>query len=129
MRPAQKLKRARRLRSLQTDVERKLWFEVRDRRLQGFKFRRQAPIGPYIVDFVCVEQWLIVELDGGQHAVVDERRRTAFLEGEGWKILRVWNNEVLENLESVIARIAEALANGPHPSPLPRAGEGEAAAR
>lgn len=110
MRPAQQPKRARRLRSAQTDVERELWFELRNRRLNGFKFRRQAPIGRYIVDFACVEHRLVVELDGGQHATCDESPRTQFLEKSGWHVLRFWNSEVIENLPGVLERIAETLA-------------------
>lgn len=99
MRPAQQPKRARHLRSAQTEVERELWFELRNRRLKGFKFRRQAPIGRYIV-----------ELDGGRHATRDESTRTQFLETSGWHVLRFWNSEVIENLPGVLERIAETLA-------------------
>jgi very-short-patch-repair endonuclease len=121
-------KRARRLRTEQTEVERRLWLELRDRRLLGCKFRRQVPLGPYIVDFVCKERGLVIELDGGQHADdPDDERRTADLEEAGWRVLRFWNNEVSENLEGMLERIAEALREdvSPHPTPLPQAGEGE----
>ncbi len=96
------------LRRQQTDVERKLWFELRDRRLNDSKFRRQAPIGPYVVDFLCLDSRLIIELDGGQHAE-ESAKRQSWLESQGYKILRFWNNQVAENLPGVLAVIAEAL--------------------
>lgn len=113
--------RARRLRHDQTEAERRLWAQLRDRRLNGAKFRRQHPIGHYITDFCCPERGLVVELDGGQHATQAEadRRRTAFLIQQGYRVLRFWDNEVMENMEAVLQRIAEAL-NDPHPNPLPR---------
>jgi adenine-specific DNA-methyltransferase len=94
-----------------TDVERKLWFALRDRRLAGKKFRRQVPIGSYIADFLCLEQKLIVELDGGQHdeQATHDERRTAFLSGEGYRVIRFWNNDVIENFDGVLMTIAEAL--------------------
>jgi very-short-patch-repair endonuclease len=121
--------RAKQLRSDQTDVERRLWFELRDRRLGGYKFRRQVPIGPFIADFACWRAALIIELDGGQHAskVEEDRRRTAWLEQHGWRVLRFWNNEVIENLDGVLLQIVAALEPhaSPHPGPLPHAGEGD----
>jgi len=112
--------RARRLRHDQTEVERKLWAHLRDRRLNSAKFRRQHPIGRFIADFCCPERGLVVELDGGQHAAQAEadRRRTAFLIQHGYRVLRFWDNEVMENIEAVLQRIAEALSD-PHPNPLP----------
>ena len=92
-----------------TDVERTLWFAVRDRRLGGFKFRRQATIGHYVVDFLCVEARLVVELDGGQHSEEKDARRTAFIEAQGYRIIRFWNNEVIESLEVVLEVILAAL--------------------
>src|SRR5256885_16739453 len=93
----------RRLRSHQTDAERKLWFAVRDRRLGAFKFVRQEAIGPFIVDFVCRDKNLIIEVDGGQHAEsARDRRRDAYLVSEGYRVLRVWNNDVLANREGVL---------------------------
>jgi very-short-patch-repair endonuclease len=109
-------------------LERRLWLELRDRRLLGWKFRRQVPIGAYIVDFACKERGLVIELDGRQHAEDrDDSIRTADLEHAGWRLLRFRNNEVSENLEGVLERIAEALREdvSPHPDPLPQAGEGE----
>ena len=96
--------RARHLRRDSTLAERSLWRHVRHRALDGHKFRRQAPVGPYFVDFVCLEQRLIVELDGGQHdeRSDDDRRRTEWLESEGYRVLRFWNADVLRNMEGVL---------------------------
>lgn len=103
---------ARKLRREMTEAERLLWYHLRNRRLAGFKFRRQVPIGPYIVDFLCPEKRVIVEIDGGQHNFPDERardlERTRFLESRGYKVLRFWNNEVLWNLGGVLSVILEA---------------------
>jgi len=93
---------ARRLRRDATDVEQRFWLAVRDRRLGGFKFRRQVTIGPYVADFACVECRLIVELDGGQHGEEADVARTAYLEGLGWRVVRFWNNEVVENFAGVL---------------------------
>ena len=89
--------RARELRRNLTDAERALWQVLRNRQVSGYRFRRQAPIGPYVVDFVCFEIRLVIEVDGGQHierADYDEGR-TAWLEGAGFRVIRFWNNEVL----------------------------------
>ncbi len=111
------LSRAKRLRRDMTDVERRLWGELRADGL-GAKWRRQQPIGRYIVDFVCQSARLVVELDGGQHSVSDaDARRTAWLESAGYRVLRFWNHEVLENIDGVLIRIAEALASAPSPTP------------
>jgi very-short-patch-repair endonuclease len=118
---------ARGLRRRQTDVERRLWARLRDRRLLGAKFARQVPIGAYVVDFCCRELKVIVELDGGQHAVQvrSDASRTAFLESLGYRVLRFWNNDVLGNTDGVLQRIAETLAAArPSPRPSPRRGEG-----
>ena len=116
---------ARFLRENQTDTERKLWQRLRGRQLQRFKFRRQHPIAPYVVDFVRIDRRLVVEYDGGQHAAMVEadRARTKFLNGRGYRVIRFWDNEVLLDIDAVLAAILEAL-NDPHPSPLPHAGEG-----
>jgi very-short-patch-repair endonuclease len=90
------------LRGKRTDAESCFWQAVRNRRVDRFKFRFQHSIGPYVADFACLEAMLIVEIDGGQHNDAVEAARTAFLEGEGFRILRFWNNEVLENLDGVI---------------------------
>ena len=94
--------RARDLRKSSTKAERALWSQLRDRQLDGHKFRRQQPIGPYIVDFFCLERNLVVEVDGGQHAPEVDERRTAFLEGAGYRVLRFWNEEVLESMDGVL---------------------------
>ena len=119
--------RARSLRETPTNAETLLWFHLRDRRMADRKFRRQRPIGPYFADFVCLEAKLIVELDGGQHvdAAAYDENRTRFMQAEGYRVLRFWNNEVLTRTDAVRERILQALQEGsPHPSPLPQAGEG-----
>ncbi|GAA0550618.1 very-short-patch-repair endonuclease [Rhizomicrobium palustre] len=98
-------------------MERKLWQELRSRRFHAFKFRRQQPIGPYIADFVCFDAKLIVELDGGQHGLATneayDAARTAWLEQEGFRVLRFWNSDVIENFESVLGEIALGLGMKP----------------
>src|ERR1700733_8948403 len=90
-------KRARVLRRCPTDAEHRLWYFLRRNQL-GLRFRRQFPIPPYFVDFACTEVRLIIEADGGQHAVPGEHdRRDAFLMLRGWRVLRFWNNEILQN--------------------------------
>ena len=103
--------KARKLRRNSTDVERRLWHRIRDKQIDEFRFRRQRPIGRYIVDFICLEAKLIVELDGGQHATSDEydKSRTAFLESLGYRVVRFWNNEVTENMDGVLQRLHENL--------------------
>jgi adenine-specific DNA-methyltransferase len=112
---------ARALRKNMTYAERCLWNHLRDRQLENYKFRRQKPIGPFIADFVCAKQKLIIEIDGGQHAVNAEadKRRTDYLMHKGWRVLRFWNHDVLKEREAVLIRILGAL-NAPHPGPLPR---------
>jgi len=121
--------RTRTLRKNQTDAERILWNHVRDRRLAGYKFRRQHPIGPFVVDFVCLDQRLIVELDGGQHAlqIEEDRERSVFLESRGYSILRFWNNEVLLNMGGVLQTMLSLLKGIPlTPTLSPKSGgEGE----
>jgi very-short-patch-repair endonuclease len=95
--------------------------------LRVLQVRRQRPIDAYVVDFVCLECSLVVELDGGQHAEqtkARDERRDAVLQRAGYRVLRFWNNEVMENLEGVLMTIDSALRTGPHPTPLPQAGEG-----
>jgi very-short-patch-repair endonuclease len=118
-----KTRLARQLRKSSTLAERKLWRFLRSRSLGGFKFVRQEPIGPYVADFVCRERRLVVEADGGQHA---ESRRDAvrdqWLAAHRYRVLRFWNNEVLENIEGVWETIFAA-TELPAPSPRVR-GEG-----
>jgi very-short-patch-repair endonuclease len=102
--------RARQLRQDSTDAERRMWSELRDRRLLRYKFRRQHPIGPYIVDFACTRHQVVIELDGGQHAEsTEDVRRTAWLQSQGWRVIRIWNNDVLINTSGVTKTILRAL--------------------
>ena len=106
--------RARDLRKNPTEAERFLWQHIRRRQLGGFRFRRQHTIGPYIVDFYCFEERVAVEVDGGQHSgqAAYDAERTSFLESEGVRVLRFWNNQVLAEIESVKHVILEVLASG-----------------
>jgi very-short-patch-repair endonuclease len=105
--------RARKLRQFSTDAERRMWSALRNRRLERFKFRRQHPIGDYIADFACTEYRLVIELDGGQHADnPEDMRRTAWLESQGWKVVRFWNNDFLSNTAGVVDTILRALEAG-----------------
>jgi very-short-patch-repair endonuclease len=109
---------ARRLRRDSTDAEKKLWRYLRSRSLAGFKFVRQKHIGPYIVDFVCREKRLVIEVDGSQHAESNgDALRDRWLAEHRYRVLRFWNNEVLENIEGVWDTIFAALsaAAPPHP--------------
>jgi very-short-patch-repair endonuclease len=109
--------RARELRRNLSDAEQHLWDSLRRRQMAGCKFRRQTPIGLYIVDFICYEERLIVEVDGGQHAeqVAYDRKRDAWLKQQGYTVLRFWNNEVLENAQGVLETIAGYLSPSPPP--------------
>ena len=125
--------RARRLRSNATSAELRLWNRLRGRAIDGYKFIRQQPIGPYVVDFVCRERRLVVEVDGGQHADnVRDRARDEWLRGYNYRVLRFWNNDVMNNMDGVLEVIAGALRADvpPHPisadggnRPLPAGGE------
>jgi very-short-patch-repair endonuclease len=118
--PTETTARARRLRVTQTDAERKLWGLLRSGNLDGLKFRRQHPIPPYISDFCCVAQKLIVELDGSQHTVSSDAVRTAYLNRQGWRVLRFWDHDVLTHPEAVADAIwATIAAPNPHPNPSP----------
>lgn len=99
------VKRARALRKAPTDAETLLWSHLRNRRFRNLKFRRQVPLGRYIVEFHCHELRLVIELDGGQHSEEVDRSRTQWLEGEGYRVVRFWNNEVLENTDGVLAKL------------------------
>jgi very-short-patch-repair endonuclease len=104
------------LRKNSTEAEKKLWSALRSRQHNGFKFRRQVEIDGYIADFLCPEGRLIIEVDGGQHSPERDARRTAYLTGQGFRVIRFWNSDVLENLDGVWTRIEEALSTPPHPT-------------
>jgi very-short-patch-repair endonuclease len=121
-----KVQRARRLRREATIFERRLWAALRGRKMGGFKFKRQYPVAGYFVDFVCLERGLVVELDGAQHAdrVAYDMQRTRALGRAGLRVVRFWNNDVVDDIDGVLAAIVAALD-----SPLPPAGEEGARAR
>jgi len=104
---------AKELRQRQTEAEKRLWFKLRDKQLGGVKFRRQEPIGKYIVDFVSLKQKLVIEIDGNPHkekeVKMNDRRRTSWLQSEGFTVLRFWNADIVNNIEGVIIRIKENL--------------------
>jgi len=109
---------AKALRKDFTDTERLLWKYLRAKQMEGCKFRRQEPIGSYIVEFVCQEKRIIIEVDGGQHSVEREKdnKRDTWLEGQGYKVLRFWNDEVLTNTKGILEVIRDYLN---HPPPTP----------
>ena len=116
---------ARGLRKNSTDTERHLWRHLRDGQIEGFKFRRQQPVGRYVVDFVNLEKKVVVELDGGQHALdPGDKIRDEWLRAEGYKVLRFWDNQIFSNLEGVLENIRDALLT-PHPDPLPQGERGD----
>jgi very-short-patch-repair endonuclease len=122
--------RARAMRLAPTDAERKLWWHMRHRlALPASHFRRQVRLGHYIVDFACHALKIVIEIDGGQHAEQSRRdaRRTKFLESEGYRVLRFWNNEVLTNIDGVLEVIQSAVLATPTPTP-PHKGEGKESA-
>jgi len=109
-RDERRVRRARSLRRALTPAEFKLWANLRNRRLGGFKFTRQEPVGPYYADFACRERRLIVELDGGQHAErLTDRQRDNDLAALGYRVIRIWNNEIIENLEGVLQSLLSEL--------------------
>jgi len=114
---------AKNLRKRITDTERLLWQNLRAKRFLGLKFRRQEPIGAYIVDFVCFEKKVIIELDGGQHALraemENDSRRNHWFDSQGYTVLRFWDNEVLENMQGVLEVIWKNCSNHPPLNPLP----------
>ena len=114
MREGQKTLQARHLRKNLTNAEQTLWKQLRHRQMSGLKFRRQQPIGPYICDFVCLEKYLVIEVDGGQHAtaIAYDKRRDDYLRLHGYQVLRFWNNEVLQQCSSVLEVIHASLATG-----------------
>lgn len=109
---------ARSLRREMTDAERLLWRYLRRRQMAGCRFRSQHPVGSYVADFICLEARLIIELDGGQHAGHQrhDQQRTDWLQGQGYRVARFWNNEVLANIDGVMERIACALQQEGRPS-------------
>jgi very-short-patch-repair endonuclease len=127
------LDNAKALRRNLTDAEQKLWYHLRAHRFVGRKFKWQKPLGCYVVDFVCLEEKLIIELDGGQHAesVAYDQERDSWLRSQGYTVLRFWNNELLNEMESVLEKIRLALEHkaltsetlSPGPSPVNGRGE------
>jgi very-short-patch-repair endonuclease len=107
---------ARRLRRGSTDAERRLWRHLRSRQLEGAKFVRQFPIGPHVADFACRTAHLVIELDGGQHSPDADAARTEIIEAFGYRVIRFWNNDVLQNTDGVLEAIRQELLlarNGP----------------
>ncbi|UZK68172.1 endonuclease domain-containing protein [Sphingomonas sp. S1-29] len=120
------LQRARQMRTQQTPIEQKIWLYLRGKRFAGVKFSRQVVIGPYIADFVARSQKLVIEVDGDSHATDTRRdeKRTAFLQAQGYRVVRFDNRAVGKNLAGVLQAIAEALDGQPLSQPSPRGGEG-----
>jgi len=114
-----------------TDAEKKLWFSLRAHRLQGLGFRRQTPIGSYIADFACHERKLIVEVDGGQHSESkNDIERDRWLASKGYRVLRLWNSDVLGNHESILQTILDVASEAtPLPDPPPQGGREHASTR
>ena len=128
MRAGAKTGFARQLRHDMTEAEQRLWFHLRRKQCAGLRFRRQHPFGRYVLDFVCIEHRLIIEVDGSQHGDERDVRRDAWLESSGFRIVRLWNNDVMHRMDDALAAIlAVAAPNSPHP-PFghlpPQAGEG-----
>lgn len=121
--------RANSLRNQLTTPEEILWYYLRNRRFEGLKFRRQVPIKKYIADFVCFEKKLIIELDGSGHLkdeqMIHDKKREDFLKSQNYKILRFYNNDIFNNLQSVLEKIYQEIFNTPHPQPLSHKGRGE----
>lgn len=109
--------RSRQLRRNATKAEQTLWTHLRNRQIANAKFRRQIPVDRYIVDFICEQRKVIIEIDGGQHQqqIAHDQQRTAALEAYGYIVLRYWNNEVLSNVEGVLQEIEDALKNSTIP--------------
>jgi very-short-patch-repair endonuclease len=116
--------RARELRRSPTHVERLLWNRLRFWQIDGFKFRRQQPLGNYIADFVCFERRLIVEIDGGQHSAQRQydAKRDSWLHDQGFIVLRFWNSDIVENMDGVLQSILDNLTSTPFLSPSPQGG-------
>ncbi|HYS02773.1 MAG TPA: endonuclease domain-containing protein [Candidatus Eisenbacteria bacterium] len=120
------IQRGRRLRAQMTDAEIRLWARLRRGPMKGHHFRRQVPMGPYVVDFACLGARLLIEVDGGQHVEDIERdnERTAWLKSQGFRVLRFWNNDVLQRTEVVLEMIRAVVLEIPPPCP-PHKGEGD----
>ena len=118
------LRFAKSMRRQPTDAEAAMWKMLRGGRILGHKFKRQQPIGDYIVDFVCFERRLVIEIDGGQHSESADRERSRWLRAKGFAILRFWNNDVLSQPEGIFDSISRALRDNPSPQPLSRKGRG-----
>ncbi|MGE4154568.1 MAG: endonuclease domain-containing protein [Hydrogenophaga sp.] len=103
--------KARELRGRMTEAENLLWLQLKGRRFQGFKFRRQRPLGPYVLDFICLEAGLVIEIDGGQHDAqqVYDQARTALIEAQGLSVIRFWNHEVMNETPAVLEKIWQTL--------------------
>jgi very-short-patch-repair endonuclease len=116
----------KKLRENATDAERKLWHHLRRKQINDLRFRRQYRIGSYVVDLICLPARLVVEVDGGQHDVrrAEDDARTAWLESQGFRVIRFWNNEVLGNIEGVLHVVGEQLAAPPPPPTPSREGRG-----
>jgi very-short-patch-repair endonuclease len=109
--------KARELRNNATDAERALWQAISARKIGGVRFNRQVPIGPFICDFVARSIYLVIEVDGGQHNDGVDANRTRYIEAQGFKVIRFWNNDVLGNLDGVAAEITRVIADMPSPNP------------
>ena len=113
------LTQAKKLRSNMTDAERRLWYRLRAHRFDGHKFKRQIPVGPYVLDFACLGRKVVIEVDGGQHAdSQSDIPRDSYLRDQGFQVLRFWNNDVLKNTDAVLEVILSALATAPSPGAL-----------
>jgi very-short-patch-repair endonuclease len=108
---------ARGLRENATDAERRLWQAISARKVAGVRFNRQVPIGPFICDFVSRSLKLVIEVDGGQHDEAVDHQRTFFLENQGYRVIRFWNNDVLSNLDGRVAEIERVIVDMPSPNP------------
>jgi very-short-patch-repair endonuclease len=127
------LARAIRLRAEMTEAEKKLWRYLRGRQLDSRQFRKQVEIDDYVVDFCCLKARLVIEVDGGQHnaRAAQDEARTRYLNAQGYRVIRFWNNEVLQNIDGVLQEIVRALqlprlrdVSHPHPNPPPIRGRG-----
>jgi len=122
----EQIEKSRQLRKNMTPQERKLWYIIRNRQFYGYRFRRQFPLGQYIVDFICREKKIVIEIDGGQHNEIKniqyDNKRTEYLISEGYKVIRFWNNDIDKNMGGVYNKLKEVFEIGenitpPQPSP------------